>query len=155
MKPSIRKNNKFITYWNNVISFIKKNLSPLPLWINIINKDTSISRARDLKKKSGKYDSGLRCRWALFTAWASYFPQSWVEKNGLIFYLADFHGRNGRIPDFKIAGLRFRIKLTSIWLSWARSLTANWFRWTSFKKLLLSASFLKMLIINEGLIYET
>ena len=31
---------------------------------------------------------------------ASYFPQSWVQQTGLIFYLADFHGRNRRIPDF-------------------------------------------------------
>ena len=31
---------------------------------------------------------------------ASYFPQSWVQKNSLIFYLADFHGRNWCIPSF-------------------------------------------------------
>ena len=43
---------------------------------------------------------------ALFTTWAfgfklqSYFPQSLVPKTGLIFYLADFHGRNWRIPGF-------------------------------------------------------
>ena len=31
----------------------------------------------------------------------SYFTQSWVKKNGLIFYLEDFHGRNcRRIPGF-------------------------------------------------------
>ena len=29
-----------------------------------------------------------------------YFPQSWVQKTGLIFYLADFHGRNWLIPGF-------------------------------------------------------
>ena len=44
-----------------------------------------------------KYDSGLSCRKALSTA---YFPQSWVLKTGLIFYSADFHGRNWRIPGF-------------------------------------------------------
>ena len=31
---------------------------------------------------------------------ASYFPQSWVQKTGLIFYLADFHWRNWYIPAF-------------------------------------------------------
>ena len=31
---------------------------------------------------------------------ASYFPQSWVQKTGLIFYLADFYARNWRIPGF-------------------------------------------------------
>ena len=31
---------------------------------------------------------------------ASYFPQSWVQKTELIFYLADLHSRNWRIPGF-------------------------------------------------------
>ena len=31
---------------------------------------------------------------------ASYFPQSLIQKTGLIFYLADFHGKNWRIPSF-------------------------------------------------------
>ena len=31
---------------------------------------------------------------------ASYIAQSWVQKTGLLFYLADFHGRNWRIPGF-------------------------------------------------------
>ena len=32
---------------------------------------------------------------------ASYFPQSWVQKTGLVFYLADFDGyRNWHIPSF-------------------------------------------------------
>ena len=32
---------------------------------------------------------------------ASYFPQSFeLKKTGLIFYLADFHGSNWRIPGF-------------------------------------------------------
>ena len=31
---------------------------------------------------------------------AFYFPQSWVQNTGLIFYSADFHGRNWRIPGF-------------------------------------------------------
>ena len=29
-----------------------------------------------------------------------WFPQSWVQKTGLTFYLADFHGRNRLIPSF-------------------------------------------------------
>ena len=31
---------------------------------------------------------------------ASHFQQSLVQKTGLIFYLADFHDRNRRIPGF-------------------------------------------------------
>ena len=31
---------------------------------------------------------------------ASFFPQSWIQKTGLIFYLADFHGRHWSIPVF-------------------------------------------------------
>ena len=31
---------------------------------------------------------------------ASYFPQSWVQETGLIFYLVDFHGRNWCFPSF-------------------------------------------------------
>ena len=62
---------------------------------NILFGNSQDPRARDLKN-SRKYGSGLSCRWALFTAWAfkiqaaSYFPQSWVQKNSLIFYLAKF-----------------------------------------------------------------
>ena len=31
---------------------------------------------------------------------ASYFSESLVQKTGLIFYLADFHGKNWSIPSF-------------------------------------------------------
>ena len=38
---------------------------------------------------------------------ASYFSQSWVQKTGLIFYLADFHGRNWCILGF----MRIRLNI--------------------------------------------
>ena len=60
-------------------------------------------RARDLKN-SGKYGSGLSCRWALFPAWAFGFKLHLifhrVEFKKPVFYLVDFHGKNWRIPDF-------------------------------------------------------
>ena len=57
-----------------------------------------------IKKKSGKYDSGLICRRALFTTWAFefsciLFSTELSLKTGLIFYLADFHWR---IPGFDV-----------------------------------------------------
>ena len=60
-------------------------------------------RARDLKN-SGKYGSGLSCRWALFPAWAFGFKLHLifhrVEFKKLVSYFVDFHGRNWRIPGF-------------------------------------------------------
>ena len=62
-------------------------------------------RARDLKN-SGKYGSGLSCHWALFTTWAFGFELHLIfhrielKETGLIFYLADFHGRNWRFRAF-------------------------------------------------------
>jgi len=56
-------------------------------------------------KNSGKYGSGLSCRLTLFTAWAFGFKLHLIfhrvewKKNSLILYLADFHGRNWRIPS--------------------------------------------------------
>ena len=61
----------------------------------------SLNWAQDLKN-SGKYGSGLSCRWTLFTAWALGFKLHLIfhrvelNKTGLIFYLADFHGRNSQ-----------------------------------------------------------
>ena len=51
-----------------------------------------LSEPRDLKN-SGKYGSGLSCR-------GPYLLLEFSElslETGLIFYLADFHGRNWRI----------------------------------------------------------
>jgi len=63
-------------------------------------------RAGDLKK-SRNYDSGLAklllgliYGLSFWIQAASYFPQSWAQKTCLIFYLADFHGRNWCIPGF-------------------------------------------------------
>ena len=62
-------------------------------------------RVRDLKN-SGKYGSGVSCRWVLFTALAFKFKLHLIfhrvefKKPGLIFYLVDFHGRNWSIPVF-------------------------------------------------------
>ena len=77
----------------------------LDMWPDIA-LDQLWKSGHNLKFKiSEKYGSGLSCRWALFTAWAFGFKlhfifQSWVKKSGLIFYLADFHGRNWCIPGF-------------------------------------------------------
>ena len=58
--------------------------------------------SQQFKKKSGKYGSCLICRWALSfrIQAASYCPQSWVQRTGLIFYLANIHSKNWRIPGF-------------------------------------------------------
>ena len=57
-------------------------------------------------KKFGKIRFGFKLSLGLIYGLSfriqttSYFPKSWVHKTGLIFYLADFHGRNWRIPGF-------------------------------------------------------
>ena len=77
--------------------------------------------ARDLKQ-SGKYGSklslGLIFGLSFRIQSAFYFPQSWVQKTGLIFYLADFHGRNWRILGFSENKLNIEpyspLKLTEV-----------------------------------------
>ena len=59
-----------------------------------------------IKKKFGEIRVGSKLSLGLIYGLsfriqaASYFPQSWVQKPGVIFYLADFHGKDRRIPGF-------------------------------------------------------
>ena len=91
--------------WNKRFNVKKSNLLPPPLLPILWEGYHTPSWARDLKN-SGKYGSGLKLSLDLIydlsfrIKAASYFPQSWIKKNGLIFYLADFHCRNWRIPSF-------------------------------------------------------
>ena len=87
----------YVVIQGDLITWQKHQIEQIPILFMIL-KFVFPSWAPRFKKNSGKYSSGLSCHWALFTTWASYFQQSWVQKTGLIFCLADFHGRNWRIP---------------------------------------------------------
>ena len=67
-----------------------------------MSKGTLSSRLKKFEKilLESKLSLGLIYGLSFRIQAASYFPESWVQKTGLIFYLVDFHGRNCRISGF-------------------------------------------------------
>ena len=67
-----------------------------------MSKGTLSSRFKKFEKilLESKLSLGLIYGLSFRIQAASYFPESWVQKTGLIFYLVDFHGRNCRIQGF-------------------------------------------------------
>ena len=77
--------------------------------LQVIKANQSFTRAffnqspRFRKKNSGRYGSGLSCRRAIYLRLKLSDSNCFLffkKKYGLIFYLADLHGRNLRIPGF-------------------------------------------------------
>ena len=81
----------------------RSNLSNSPFTDGFpMSKGTLSSRLKKFEKilLESKLSLGLIYGLSFRIQAASYFPESWVQKTGLIFYLVDFHGRNCRIPGF-------------------------------------------------------